>query len=244
MVKTISYVGGCFLRGGIDGADRKPNQCLPDLSFPATRCPHTTLKLTVSLGSWPTAPEIRSNAQQHFVNFFARVTEKSGGLCCFVYAFLLILPLMLSASYQCEQVYWLSSLDRFHSHTLLNRLIPHTHARTPLFFFNKHTHAAAAVAVPVQSMRGRRVSQPDELYLNLVLEFVPETVYSVARQYHKNKQTLPVLLVKLYLYQLARALAHIHALGICHRDIKPQNLLLDPQVTVSIVVVVIVCRCS
>ncbi|CAN0273535.1 unnamed protein product [Pylaiella littoralis] len=71
--------------------------------------------------------------------------------------------------------------------------------------------------------------KPDELYLNLVLEFVPETVYSVARQYHKNKQTLPVLLVKLYLYQLARALAHIHALGICHRDIKPQNLLLDPQ---------------
>ncbi|CAM9643347.1 unnamed protein product, partial [Hapterophycus canaliculatus] len=69
----------------------------------------------------------------------------------------------------------------------------------------------------------------DELYLNLVLEFVPETVYSVARTYHKSKQTLPVLLVKLYLYQLARALAHIHALGICHRDIKPQNLLLDPQ---------------
>lgn len=72
--------------------------------------------------------------------------------------------------------------------------------------------------------------QTDEIYLNLVLEFVPETVYSVARQYHKSKQTLPVLLVKLYLYQLARALAHIHALGICHRDIKPQNLLLDPQV--------------
>ncbi|CAM9383875.1 unnamed protein product [Ectocarpus sp. 12 AP-2014] len=69
----------------------------------------------------------------------------------------------------------------------------------------------------------------DEIYLNLVLEFVPETVYSVARQYHKSKQTLPILLVKLYLYQLARALAHIHALGICHRDIKPQNLLLDPQ---------------
>ena len=52
----------------------------------------------------------------------------------------------------------------------------------------------------------------------------------MARTYHKSKQTLPVLLVKLYLYQLARALAHIHALGICHRDIKPQNLLLDPQV--------------
>ena len=54
------------------------------------------------------------------------------------------------------------------------------------------------------------------------------TSLSVARQYQKSKQPLPILFVKLYLYQLARALAHIHALGICHRDIKPQNLLLDP----------------
>ena len=54
--------------------------------------------------------------------------------------------------------------------------------------------------------------KPDELYLNLVLEYVPETVYRVARQYHKMKQTLPLLYVKLYMYQLCRALAHIHAL--------------------------------
>lgn len=62
-----------------------------------------------------------------------------------------------------------------------------------------------------------------------VLEYVPETVYSVARQYQKSKQIVPLLFVKLYVYQLARALAHIHGLGICHRDIKPQNLLLDPE---------------
>mmetsp|Transcript_4010 Transcript_4010/g.5581 ORF Transcript_4010/g.5581 Transcript_4010/m.5581 type:complete len:387 (+) Transcript_4010:249-1409(+) len=71
--------------------------------------------------------------------------------------------------------------------------------------------------------------KPDELYLNLVLEYIPETVYSVARQYQKSKQTLPTLFVKLYLYQLCRSLAHLHAVGVCHRDIKPQNLLLDPQ---------------
>lgn len=70
--------------------------------------------------------------------------------------------------------------------------------------------------------------KPEELYLNLVLEYVPETVYSVARQWQKSKQSLPHLQVKLYLYQLCRALAQIHAFGICHRDIKPQNLLLNP----------------
>jgi len=69
----------------------------------------------------------------------------------------------------------------------------------------------------------------DEIYLNLVLEYIPETVYKVARQYSKQKQTIPVLFIKLYMYQLFRSLAYIHSSGICHRDIKPQNLLLDPD---------------
>lgn len=72
----------------------------------------------------------------------------------------------------------------------------------------------------------------DEVYLNLVLEYIPETVYKVARHYAKNKQTIPILSIRLYMYQLFRSLAYIHSLGICHRDIKPQNLLLDPETAV------------
>ena len=41
------------------------------------------------------------------------------------------------------------------------------------------------------------------------------------------RQPVPILLVKLYSYQIMRSLAYIHAIGITHRDIKPQNLLVD-----------------
>jgi glycogen synthase kinase 3 beta len=68
----------------------------------------------------------------------------------------------------------------------------------------------------------------DDVYLNLVMEYVPETVYRVSRHYTKIKQAVPMLIVKLYMYQLFRSLAYSHTLGICHRDIKPQNLLVHP----------------
>lgn len=51
-------------------------------------------------------------------------------------------------------------------------------------------------------------TEKDELYLNLVLEFVPETVHRVIKHYYKMNQRLPLIYVKLYFYQVYIATEH------------------------------------
>jgi glycogen synthase kinase 3 beta len=64
----------------------------------------------------------------------------------------------------------------------------------------------------------------DELYLNLVLEYVPETVYRIAKHYNRMNQRMPLVYVKLYTYQV---LIIGHTCG-CYTLMVTSSLVLCP----------------
>lgn len=73
----------------------------------------------------------------------------------------------------------------------------------------------------------------------MVMEYIPENLYRYNRRFVKAHTLLPLIYVKvvlsksphlqLYTYQMFKGLAYIHSLGVCHRDIKPQNILINPK---------------
>ncbi|GAA5856977.1 hypothetical protein JCM9279_000520 [Rhodotorula babjevae] len=70
--------------------------------------------------------------------------------------------------------------------------------------------------------------EDEEIWLHLVFELVPETLHRMYRSYSRRNELVPELLIKLWMYQLLRALSYLHSIGVCHRDVKPHNLMVDP----------------
>lgn len=54
------------------------------------------------------------------------------------------------------------------------------------------------------------------------MDYFGDNLYQVV----KKREVTP-LLVKLYAYQIFRGLNYLSLLSIAHRDIKPQNILID-----------------
>ncbi|CCD24985.1 putative serine/threonine protein kinase MRK1 NDAI_0E01690 [Naumovozyma dairenensis CBS 421] len=70
----------------------------------------------------------------------------------------------------------------------------------------------------------------DEVYLNLILDYMPQSLYQRLRHFVHQRQSMPRLEIKFYMYQMFKALNYLHnAKNVCHRDIKPQNVLVDPN---------------
>ena len=67
--------------------------------------------------------------------------------------------------------------------------------------------------------------------LNIVFEYVEKTVLE---DIENNMSGVPTTLIRSYLYQLLKSLRYLHKNGIIHRDVKPENLLVDKEGTLKL----------
>lgn len=65
--------------------------------------------------------------------------------------------------------------------------------------------------------------------LNLVLEYLPDTLQRIIKHHRHLAMMLDTHYVRLYMFQLLRGLAVLDRHGIVHRDLKPANLLVEPR---------------
>ncbi|XP_075527010.1 cyclin-dependent kinase 2-like [Dermacentor variabilis] len=68
---------------------------------------------------------------------------------------------------------------------------------------------------------------PQDQKLYLVFEYMTEDLKKHMDKAASSKTPLAVKLVKSYLWQLLQGIAYCHSHRILHRDLKPQNLLID-----------------
>ena len=69
----------------------------------------------------------------------------------------------------------------------------------------------------------------DGTYLNIVMEYLPGSLHDAIQQYRIRGEYMPQREIAYYMFQLSRACAYLARRSICHRDIKPQNILVDTR---------------
>lgn len=77
------------------------------------------------------------------------------------------------------------------------------------------------------------VGEDDKLTQNFVFEYIPNSLEKFISS-HKKPMMIPITTIKTIMRQFLEGLEFIHGKNICHRDLKPDNILLDDELNVKI----------
>jgi renal tumor antigen len=97
-----------------------------------------------------------------------------------------------------------------------------------------HEHIVALEEVLYDQPTGRLALVFELMDANLyelikgIPSFLFSLIYSSGRRHYLNPQ-----LIKMYMWQLMKALDHMHRKGIFHRDIKPENILIESNADIG-----------
>ena len=58
------------------------------------------------------------------------------------------------------------------------------------------------------------------------MEYIPEDLHRTIKYFYQEGK-FPNILIKVYAFQILKALSYLEMNNICHRDIKPRNILID-----------------
>lgn len=109
--------------------------------------------------------------------------------------------------------------------------------------YKDNVKVALKVLKPVRSLKYNREAKilsdlKGGTNIIQLIEFVQNPInkqYTIVSEYIKNVEyqklyhSFTDLDCRYYLYQLMRALQYCHSQGIMHRDVKPQNIMFDPE---------------
>lgn len=73
-------------------------------------------------------------------------------------------------------------------------------------------------------------TEGEDEYLNIVMDYYPDNLYQLVK-----KKEVSSIHAKIYAYQLLRGLNYLTMLSIAHRDIKPQNILVDKHKNIVVI---------
>eukprot|EP01087_Luapelamoeba_hula_P018834 TRINITY_DN6132_c0_g1_i1.p1 TRINITY_DN6132_c0_g1~~TRINITY_DN6132_c0_g1_i1.p1 ORF type:complete len:181 (+),score=19.22 TRINITY_DN6132_c0_g1_i1:488-1030(+) len=98
---------------------------------------------------------------------------------------------------------------------------------------NPHTIKLLNYFYTTSSASSSHISaEAGNLYLNMTLELMPGSLHD---ELLKSGSGFSRPLVQSFATQLLEGLAYIHSLGICHRDLKPQNILVDMEYVAGLI---------